>query len=225
MGSKIGGFFGRSALGPLAEQMIKARETVDQLPALFEAMFKGDRDKLRAVVSEIDKLEGQTDDIKDEIRGQLSRSMFSSVERGDILALTKVLDTVSDRCNELAKFVSLRPTAVPAILQPKIKDLVDIIVKTVDSLDFAIDTMHELEEKQALKHDMPRVEEMLRQVAVDEHSADRCEAQALVQLFEHEKEIDPVSVIFLLRIIEATGRVADAAENVSDGFRRLFCTR
>ncbi|HHN46065.1 MAG TPA: DUF47 domain-containing protein [Planctomycetes bacterium] len=222
---KIGGFFGRSALGPLNEQMIKVRETVEELPGLFDAVFAADAQALCASAAAIDRLEGQTDDIKDEIRNNLSRSFFSSVERSDVLSLVKVLDTIADRCSDLAKFAALRPTRIPEHLQPRIREIEQTVVKCVKSLAAAMGAIRELEERQALKHETPRIEEMLRSVALNEHLADRAEQAALEALFTCEKELDPVSVIFTLRLIEATGRVANAAENVSDGLRHLFCTR
>ncbi|MBN1809389.1 MAG: DUF47 family protein [Planctomycetes bacterium] len=222
---QIGGFFGRSALGPLSEQMVKVRETVDELPGLFQAIFDAKRRHLQAVADTINRLEGQTDDIKDEIRGNLSRSFFSSVERSEILLLVKLLDAIADRCQDLAKFAATRPTVIPEYLQARMKSLMDAVVKSVHSLADAIAVIRELEEHQHVRQESARIEELLRQVALDEYNADQCQQDAIEDLFAHEDDIDAVSVFFILRLIEASGRVADDAENASDGFRRLFCTR
>lgn len=219
---QIGGFLGRSAFGPLAEQMLKARETVEELPGLLRAFAAGQRQVALEVAARIDTLEGQTDDVKDEIRTNLSRSFFSSVERSEVLLLVKLLDSIADDCQRLAKSIAIRDTPFPSLLNKPVEALVAQVIKAVEALTRSVLLLRHSEARSAPRSELARAEETLRQVAYEEYLADQAEHDALKTLFDNEKGQDAVSVIFLMQIIRQIGAVADAAQNSADGFRRLI---
>lgn len=222
---RIGGFFGRSAFGPLSEQMMKVKETVEEVPRLINALFAGNQKEAADAAVTIDRLEGQTDDVKDEIRANLSHSLFSSVERNEVLTLVKLLDGIADNCQRLAKRITLRKTPFPDVLRRPVRSLVEQVVKCIHTLERAVVMMRDLEEQGLDRSAIGEVDEMLRSVAYVEYQADEAEHDALEALFSHEKELDPVSTIFLMELISALGSVADQAENSADGFRRLIGSR
>lgn len=222
---RIGGMFGRSASGPLAEQASKVRETVEELPGLIEAFMEGDRDTIRKAADRVDRLEAQTDDVKDEIRANLSGSVFSSVERSEVLVLVKLMDAIADSCQLLAKRITMRDTPFIEPMRKPVDDLVQHVVKSVYKLSQAVMMMRDMEEQGISRADLEKLDEAFHEVAYEEYLADQDEHASLEALFENEDQIDPVSVIFLMDTIGQLGHVADQAENASDGFRRLVSSR
>ena len=60
---------------------------------------------------------------------------------------------------------------------------------------------------------------------VADHEASQLEEKLRVTLFEHEQEVDPVTIVILLDIFRKVGQIAGTAENVSDALRSWIETR
>ncbi len=61
-----------------------------------------------------------------------------------------------------------------------------------------------------------KVSEMIAGVRRSEHNIDSILFRAKKNLFETEKGMDPISVIFWYQLIDLLGRISDQAENVGD---------
>ncbi len=216
---KIGGLLGRSPFGPIHEQMTKVCECVTMLPELVGAFASGDDARAHRAILAVDRLEGEADDVKAEIRSQLSASFFGSTERADMLLLVNRVDAIADECQEVAKLVDLRRTSVDEDLGPDLKALTAKVVETVRTLERATSLFKQILESSFARREVAKVIELIERVNRQEFEADVLEKGTLQKLFSLEGRLDPVSVIFLMRIVQCVGRVADQAENASDGIR------
>ena len=72
--------FAKSPFGALQKHMTASSECVDQVRPMFEAMLEGDEKKLAAIAKDISKTEHRADEIKNEIRDSLPRSIFLPVD-------------------------------------------------------------------------------------------------------------------------------------------------
>jgi hypothetical protein len=67
-----------------------------------------------------------------------------------------------------------------------------------------------------------RVEEMVEKLNLIEDDTDELGIKLARQLFEHEDEMKPVSVMMWYQLIEWVGDLADYAEKVGDRLRLLI---
>ncbi|MFH1023222.1 MAG: DUF47 family protein [Planctomycetota bacterium] len=222
MSKTIGGLFGRSVFGPIHEHMTKVLDGARKLEEVFPVFLDGkDRLKVSAVVKEVSELEYQADLIKEGIRERLTKSVFSAVERSDILALLKDMDHVIDGCQDVAKLFEMRFTPVPGAIAPHFRAVTAKVTATCASLHRATEMLA------ASPENIPAetVEKVLRhleQVHKDEFACDKLQGELGNTLFANEKSLDPVSVIFLMNINKTLGDVANSAENASDVLRRVI---
>ena len=89
--------FGNSPVSPLQKHIASVIACVEQLIPYFEAVFKGDWDKATKIQRKLATLEGEADNIKNELRMNLPTSLFMPVDRRDILELLDMQDLIADR--------------------------------------------------------------------------------------------------------------------------------
>jgi predicted phosphate transport protein (TIGR00153 family) len=176
---------------------------------------------VRATAQQIDAEEGIADEVKEEIRRQLSVSIFSAVERSDTLIALGVQDDVADRANDTGKLFAVRNTVLPTGLQPVFLDFTEAVVRTAEVLLAHSETLQELLEA---AHDRARLHgevERLAEVREGQFRAGQEHQRFLEQLFRSESETDPVTVVILMHIANRLKSVADSAENVAECLERM----
>lgn len=221
----IGGLFGRSPFGPLHEHMAKVQECVEKLPETIELFLSGQWEPLRKRAQVISKIEHEADEIKKAIRSSLSNSIFSSVERSEILLMLKQQDAVADRCEDVAYRLVMRKTPFPHFVADTFRSLVDRVKATVDRLAEVTRELHRIYDESGTRSEAKRILERIDGIHRLEHEADEIEDRLRTELFEREREVDPVTIVILLDIFLKIGHIADAAENVGDAVRSWIETR
>ena len=215
----IGGLFGRSPYGPLHEHMAKVQECVEKLPGAVNFFLDKQWDECKKKGSIISNIEHEADIIKQSIRAHLSNSIFSPVKRSEIQLMLKTQDAVADRCEDVAEILTMRKTPFPEFLR---KDFISLISKVVRTTNLLTDTTRELNrlsEESGSDIEKQMIIDGIEDIHKVEHEADVLEAKLKFELFEREKEVDPVTIIILLDLFLKVGHIADAAENVSDVIR------
>jgi len=221
----IGGALGRSPFGPLHEHMMKVNDCVKMLKPLIEHFLKGDCKKVADRSRRISKLEHEADMIKGVIKKSLSRSLFVSVERADILASLKEQDGIADSCEDVAKLLEMRKTEVPQALRERFLKLTDKVVEAVEAVRDVTKELKNLVESSATKSKLEGISKSLKLAARREWEADEIQLDLAKKLFEVERELDPLSVFFLINISKEVGAIADHAENTADCLSRIIVRR
>lgn len=214
--------FAKSPFEPLVRHAEQVQETVRLLPPLFEAFQSADHPRIREIHREISDQERRADEIKNDVRDHLPRSMLLPVDRGDILAYVKEQDAMADAAEDLAVILSMREIRMPPGLH---EDLRALLEKVLETSQLLFEASGELPKLQAASFTGPEVERVLEMVAElhrQEREADELQAKFSRALFAHEAEIDPVSVFLLMHLAEVLGDVADAAENTGDILRLML---
>jgi len=221
----IGGIFGRSPFGPLHEHMAKAHECVGCLPACVNSFLEQDWLECRRHGKRISRIEHEADVIKQTLRSNLSNSIFSSVERSEILTMLKNQDRVSDRCEDVANLLMMRSRPFPEALHELLRNLVDSVTSTVNEVTAITRELHRIHEDSGSREETKHILVQVERVGEIEHESDVLEDRLRETLFEHEDEIDPVTILITLDIIRMTGAISDSAENVADYTRAWIETR
>ena len=217
--------FGKSPFGPLTQHAQRVRETVILIPPLFDAFLAGNHEQTRQIYEQISKLEHKADIIKADIRDHLPKSLMMPVDRGDVLLFLKEQDKLADRAEDLGVLLTMRPTPAPAVLHDSVRALVSSVLEAAEGwFSLAVD-LPELEDASFAAHEVARVMEQIRTISNLEWEADKRQAEAGTALFQHERELDAVSVVLWMRIHRVLGSVADHAENTADLLRVMLAKR
>lgn len=213
--------FGRSPIRPLESHMAKVHECVKELSAFFDAVLVQDWKKAEAVQKKIAQLENEADDIKRELRSHLPNSLFMSVSRSDLLELLHVQDRLANKAKDIAGTVLGRKMVLPDAITGKFKEFLDRSIEASHQADTAIHELDELLETGFSGNEVKLVEGMIAKLSRIEHMTDEQQIVLRKIMFDLESELPPINVMFLYKIIEWTGELADQAREVGDRLQIL----
>jgi hypothetical protein len=203
---------------PLEKHVDVAYRCTRQLNGLFKAVIAGDWDKAAEYREIIETLEHEADDLKKEIRLNLPKSLFMPVPRQDLLELLLVQDNMANRTKDISGLVLGRKMQIPDAIAD---DFLEFVKRNVDAAKQARKSVRELDELFTSGFrgaEVSLVESLIEELDQIETDTDTRQADLRSALFAVERSLQPVNVIFLYRVIELTGEIADMAERVG---RRL----
>ena len=203
---------------PLEKHVDIAYRCTRQLNGLFKAVIAGDWDKAAEYRDVIETLEHEADDLKKEIRLHLPKSLFMPVPRQDLLELLLVQDKMANRTKDVSGLVLGRKLQIPDAIAD---DFLEFVKRNVDAAKQARKSVRELDELFVSGFrgaEVSLVESLIEELDQIETDTDARQADLRAALFSVESSLQPVNVIFLYRVIELTGEIADMAERVG---RRL----
>ena len=218
MANVLANIFGSSPVKPLEEHIGIAFQCAKQLRPFFAAVVAGDWDKPLAARDSIERLEHEADDLKKKIRLQLPKSLFMPVPREDLLELLLVQDKIANRTKDVSGLVLGRKMQLPDVIADQFLDFVD---RNIDAAKQARKSVRELDELFTAGFrgaEVALVSGLIEELDQIETDTDEKQAALRGSLFEIEKTLDPIDAVFMYKVIELTGEIADMAERVG---RRL----
>jgi len=214
--------FGRSPFKPLQEHMRVVQRCTGEIPELFEALCEGDGDRVRQIQEKIFNLESQADDIKNDLRAHLPKSLFMPVDRRDLLEVLDLQDSLADTAQDIAGLLVERSMGVP---DPMKKSLMNMVRRCVDACMHAariIERLDELVETGFRGPESDAVIEMVEELNKIESDTDRMGMELSRSLFGHEEDMKPISVVLWYDLIKLIGSLADDAEKIGNRLRLLL---
>ena len=213
--------FGPSPFKPLQEHMRVVVQCASNVPDLFEALCDDDAEKMKKIRDEIFALENTADEIKNELRSHLPRSIFMPVDRRDLLEILDLQDTIADTAQDIAGMLMIRrPKALDAIREP-LMDLTNRCLDACNQMAAIMEHLDELVETGFRGPESDVVVVMIGELNRIETDTDQKGMEVLRQLFAHEDEIDPVSLMVWRRLIHWVGDLANYSEKVGNRLRLL----
>ena len=212
----LSGLFRTSPFKPVQEHMRLTFSCICLLPPLLDALYREDYQQLNAFAEEIVKLESTADDIKQEFRENLPNTLLLPVDREDLLHLISDQDRLADLTEDIAKTLVYRDMEVP----DPIKDLLDELLEGTMEISVAakdmVERLDELLQVGFRGREQEKVSKMIAGVRRSEHNIDNIMHRIRRKLFESEKDLNPVDVMFWYQLISLIGSISDQAENVAD---------
>ncbi|SHJ59312.1 TIGR00153 family protein [Cycloclasticus pugetii] len=218
----LSGIFGPSPVAPLQSHMKLVDECVSKLVDLFECMSKGDTDGVEEVYQQIATLEQKADDQKHLLREHLPSGLFMPIDRQDLLDSLRVQDLLANRARDIAGIVVGRKLQFPEHASARAIELVRATVKTCHQALKVVNELDELVETGFRGHAVRVVESMLIELDKLESETDRIQVELRTALFEVERDLYAVDVVFMYRIIESIADIADDAERVGRRFQLML---
>ena len=221
----VGDLFGKTPYRPLHKHIQQVKECADQLRPLVEAFIAEDHKKVEEIANNISHLEHIADKTKTDIRIHLPRRLFMQVDRGDVLSFLKKQDTIADKAEDAAHLMQIRKTKVPEEIRDDLLEFTDSVKSAVDALEVAYSELNRLLESSFGRKEHDKMLRLIKKVDHHEWKADELQLKMSKKLFEIEKKLDPLSVWFLIRIINEIDAVADYAEDSGDQLRTMIAKR
>lgn len=206
--------FGQSPFEPLQQHMSKVQKAALLLIDFFKYIIDEKWEKAKNTQEEIAKLEGEADVLKKEMRLHLPKSLFLPVSRTDLLEMLTKQDKIANRAKDIAGLVLGRNMKLPKQVQ---KSFLSLLTRSIDATNQAASAISELEEllEAGFKgHEVKIVSEMIKKLDKIERDTDTIQVKVRKQLYTLEKNMPAVDVMFLYKIIEWTGDLADRAQHV-----------
>ena len=189
-----------------------------ELVRFFEYVNSDDWEKVRESREKIVRLENEADEAKKQIRMQLSQALFMPVARADLLDLVLVQDKIPNLARDVSGLVIGRQLAIPDVLQ---EQFLAFVSRNVDAAKGARKTIRELDELYETGFrgtEVDLVRRLIGELDQIENETDVLQAKLRQILFGIEKDLSPIDVMFLYKVIESIGDIGDMAERIG---RRL----
>ncbi|MET4696327.1 TIGR00153 family protein [Endozoicomonas lisbonensis] len=216
--------FGRSPIGPIQKHITKAHECAMELEPFFIAAFDGDWKQAESIQQKIVQLEHEADDMKRSVRLSLPNSLFLPVPRTDLLEIVTVQDKVANRAKDIAGIVLGRHMVIPPEIRTAFLNYLKRSIATSAQALRAMDELDELVETGFKGREVNLVEQLIDELDRIESETDEHQVEVRKILFRLEKDLPPVDVIFLYKIIDWVGDLADRASRVG-GYLQLLLAR
>ena len=217
---KIGGLFGRSTLGPITEHLLKCQACVETLERLIDR-FLGGQD-VGELAEKINRTEAEADLIKNEIRRNMTPSVWSAVERSEVVRLLGKEDDIADGAAAVAQLLKLRRTACPQEAGEILRRWVHLVRDRVGRLVAEAKSAHEAIESPTGRTRVEESREAIDDLGTTPASATELPDAFLASVFRQEKSLDPVSIMILMEVSRGLADVMSAATNAAEGLERLL---
>ncbi|KZN51462.1 TIGR00153 family protein [Pseudoalteromonas luteoviolacea] len=208
------GVFAKSPIKPIEEHIKIVHQASESLIPFFEHVFKGEWTEADALRVNIRNLEREADSLKREVRLQLPRGLFMPVERTDLLELITHQDKIANKAKDIAGRVVGREMVIPESIQKEFVAYLSRCVDATKQASKAINELDELLETGFRGREVVLVEKMLSELDAIEQDTDDMQIRIRQELRQVEADLNPVDVMFLYKIIEWVGELADIAERV-----------
>jgi len=214
MNNPISALFGPSPIRPIQKHMAKAQNCTELLGDFLEATYSKEWQKAEEIQETICKTENEADTLKREIRTHLPRSLWLPVARNDLLEMLQIQDRLANRARDIAGLMLGRKIEIPIELVEGVRDYYHKNLNTSAQALKAINELDELLETGFRGKEATLVEELVVELDELEHQSDVSQIKLRAMLFQMEDSLPPVHVIFLYKIIDRLGELADISQKI-----------
>ncbi len=181
----------------------------------------GNLKSFKKYAEKVSKYETQADRIKGNIRNHLPKFIFMPIDKRDFLMLLRESECILDAAEDISVLMDMRKTKVPDYLIDDFHAVIKKQIETVDTLGHAMEMFKFMLENYFSGETRQDIKKVIHDIHQMEHDSDVIEKKISKQLF-NSKELDPISIIHLLKIVDNIGCIADHAENAADRIRAML---
>lgn len=216
--------FAKSPFGPLQDHMRKVLECARLIPDLFRALEDGEDEKFQELSKRIQKKEYAADQIKNGIRGDLPKTIFTPVDRRDLLEILAIQDSISDVAEDVMVLLNMKKLTVHEKMRNELWAFVGQVMKTLEQFGRVGEELDELMEASFGGAEAGKVNEMIDNLGQEEYEADRLQHDLLRKLLSMENELGTLDIVMWMKVLQAVGDIANNAERTANRIR-LFLSK
>ena len=214
--------FGRSPFVPLQLHLDKVADCVEAAFSLLERIREGEDPNVEETAREISKLEHKADLVKNDIRNNLPRGLFLAIDRGQLLEILSLQDSIADKAEDIGILMSLRSAKM---LDSLVEPFGEYIKENKDAFHKARDVMRELDaliESGFGGIEATRVVEMVDAVAESEHNCDIMQRKLMKLVLDHEDELSVGHFFVWQRLLHEIAGISNYSEKLANRVRMLL---
>lgn len=214
--SPLSELFAVSPIKPMQDHVKKVYECTETLIPFMEAVFAKNWDEVNKLQNTVSVLENEADEMKRAIRQNLPKGLFLAIDRRDLLDLLSRQDRIANKAKDIAGLITGRQLQFPDVMHEDIKSYLE---RCIEACKFALRVVNELDEliTAGFKgQESIIVEKMINELDRIENETDQMQIILRNKLLSLEPELSPVDVIFIYKIFEWMGGLADNAQLVGD---------
>ena len=210
-----------SPFSGLQEHMEVDNKASEALKSFIKSAVESDWKTAKEHRETIVKLEHQADEIKNNIRNHLPKSLFMSVSRQDILDLVFTMDGIPNVSKDISGVMIGRKMVIPEQMSKQFTDCVNSAIRATHQACDAIKKVNEMQRSGFGGKNASELYDLVAQIEQLEQENDELEISLRNELFKIEKDLPPVDVIFLYDIINKIGILADISQSLGHILIRL----
>ena len=215
------GIFAKSPFVSLQKHMDIGKQAAIALQNFLTSAGVSDWSKAKQYRQEIIDLEHAADDIKNQIRTHLPKSLFMSVSREDLLDLVYTMDGIPNTAKDISGIMIGRQMEIPNQIAEQFSAFVKAAIKAAKQASAAIEKVDEVRRGGFSSSDADLLQDLVAELEILEHENDDLEAALRNDFFEIEKDFPAVDVMFLYDIFNRIGSLADISQTVGHILIRL----
>ncbi|MDE1037362.1 MAG: TIGR00153 family protein [Phycisphaerales bacterium] len=214
--------FGRSPFVPLQLHLDKISDCVQATVTLLERICAGEEFDVNEEARAISLLEHKADLVKNDIRNNLPRGLFMAIERGQLLEILSLQDSIADKSEDIAVLMSIRPVKVISGLSVDLKAYIEGNVRAFQSVLQVMRELDALIESGFGGTEASRVDKMIDEVARAEHECDIMQRQLMRNVLEHEDELSMGDFFVWQRLLHDIAGISNQSEKLANRVRMLL---
>ncbi|MEM0351218.1 MAG: TIGR00153 family protein [Archaeoglobaceae archaeon] len=216
--------FGYSPFKRLIEHAVLCGRAVGLLQKQFEAYRKGDFHLVEKLRDEIDNLESIADDIKEEIRTKVTKSLILPVDRHDLLEFLKVQDDIINNCEHVGHMLTFRKVKIEEKIFFEFDVLLSKIMECINEYEHMITHVSNLLETSFDKKEIEKVAEHAKEVERLEHECDEIQI-GLHTIILNSENLHPLDIHIMEAWVVHLGYIANSTARAADRFRMMIYGR
>lgn len=219
--STLGKLFGSSPFAPLSSHMQKVSDAIALLQKLFE---ENDLEKAEALAKQISACEFEADQIKNDIRNHLPKTIFLPVSRSSILEILTIQDTIADKAEDIAILFTLQPLKMYDEMKDKFSPFLE---KTFDVFSHTRELTAELSNIVYWSgggDEAKKVSDAVDAIAKEEHDVDSMQNAILKHLYKISNQMDHASFYLWTSLLKEISTISDLSEKLAHRIRTLVDT-
>ncbi len=216
------GVFAKSPIKPMIEHIDEVHRCAESLKDFFQAVYKGDWDAAEEQRKRIVTLEQAADKLKRDIRLNLPGGLFMPVERTDLLELVSQQYRIANKAKDISGLITGRQLQIPAHL---VEGFNSYLNRCIDAVAKARDTIGEFDdllETGFRGRERTLVDNFIKELDEIEADTDELQVKLRQQFRQVENDMNPLDAMFLYRILDWVGDLADLSERVGARFELML---
>lgn len=222
MSSPLSALFGRSPIRPIQEHMARAQQCVVLLGDFLEATYNRDWQRAEQLQQQISTGEREADALKYNIRTHLPKGLLLPVARTDLLSLLNSQDKLANRTKDIAGLMLGRKMEVPSSLVESMRIYYHQSLNASAQALKSINELDELLETGFRGKEVEFVEKLIAELDEMEQQNDITQVGIRASLLKMEGDLPPVNVMFLYKVIDLIGDVADTSQMIGSRLSLLM---
>ncbi len=214
--------FGPSPIRPIEQHMYQVYQCAKLLLPFFDAVLTENWDEAARIHEQISELEKEADLIKRDLRLHLPTGLFLPVGRTDVLELLSVQDRIANKSQDISGLMMSRRMHIPEALSGLFIPFLTCSLDAAKQACKAINELDQLLESGFRGSEVTIVEEMIVTLDEIEHDSDAKLAEIRHRIFEIEETLPALDVMFLYKLVQWIGDLADHAQTVGGRLQILI---